>query len=474
MKCVSPFGLFVAQLTFLIGWFPSFAQADILQWEYVDPADPSLGKQQSTTLAPDGAGLAPGPGMNALDKDLTMAYLAGFDLTGADIYRATLTKADLTGSNLTDAILQWTNLTGADLSGTSLRHALFDNATMTDADLSEANLSGARLGQATLTGADLTGATIRGANLGQATQNGFTAEQLYSTGSYQAGDLTGIFLYQNDLSGWNFSGQDLTNASFGIPLFFSATLTGADLSGATIRGARFFGSTSFGFTAEQLYSTASYQVGDLVEVELPYCNLTGWDFSGQDLTGAILGGATLTGANLSGADARATRNLDSTGAITENLIHPDGHIAGLELAAGQALRVRDFSGETPIPIRVDEQMIVDAAAMLQMEFEDDQWGSTISFAPGVPISLGGTLTLQIDEDVSWPTLVGTSFPLFDWTGVTPTGTFDSIVFQEGTEWDSSDLYTTGEVILVRSIPEPSSPLLSMFGAGLLGVMWRRR
>jgi hypothetical protein len=30
--------------------------ADIFQWEYINPADPSDGKQQSTTLAPDGDG----------------------------------------------------------------------------------------------------------------------------------------------------------------------------------------------------------------------------------------------------------------------------------------------------------------------------------------------------------------------------------------------------------------------------------
>ena len=59
------------------------AQADIFQWEYINPADPSQGKQQSTTLAPDGAGVDAVPGANISDRNLTMAYLIRADLTDA-------------------------------------------------------------------------------------------------------------------------------------------------------------------------------------------------------------------------------------------------------------------------------------------------------------------------------------------------------------------------------------------------------
>ena len=37
------------------------ARANIFQWEYINPADPSQGKRQSTTLAPGGAGPSKGP-----------------------------------------------------------------------------------------------------------------------------------------------------------------------------------------------------------------------------------------------------------------------------------------------------------------------------------------------------------------------------------------------------------------------------
>ena len=58
------------------------AQADIFQWEYVNPADPSQGKQQSTTLAPGGAGVDAVPGVNLAWRNLTMATIRA-DLTGA-------------------------------------------------------------------------------------------------------------------------------------------------------------------------------------------------------------------------------------------------------------------------------------------------------------------------------------------------------------------------------------------------------
>src|SRR5262245_18727236 len=124
--------------------FAGSAQADIFQWEYINAADPSQGKQQSTTLCPNGAGVDAVPGANLEYRNLTMAYLI----------RANLVNA--TGN-------YGTNLTNAGLS-----HANLDNANFTDA---------------TLTGADFTGAQLRGANL---SNTKITLAQIYSTASYEA------------------------------------------------------------------------------------------------------------------------------------------------------------------------------------------------------------------------------------------------------------------------------------------------
>jgi uncharacterized protein YjbI with pentapeptide repeats len=91
-------------------------------------------------------------------------------------------------------------------------------------------LTGAAFGGATFTGANFSGAVIRDTQM--IFLIGFTAEQLYSTASYQTGDLSGVILSGNDLSGWNFAGTHLTDANFQ-----NATLTDADLSMADLRGA---------------------------------------------------------------------------------------------------------------------------------------------------------------------------------------------------------------------------------------------
>ena len=86
--------LVTASLATLLALFAPapVARADIFQWEYINPANPSLGKQQSTTLAPGGAGANAVPGANLSNRNLTMAYLIGADLstgiglTGGEIY----------------------------------------------------------------------------------------------------------------------------------------------------------------------------------------------------------------------------------------------------------------------------------------------------------------------------------------------------------------------------------------------------
>src|SRR5262245_7030306 len=80
--------------------FTAAARADIYQWEYINPADPSQGKRQSTKLAPDGDGADAVPGANLAFRNLTVAYLIGADLTGASAYYTNLTNADLNQANL--------------------------------------------------------------------------------------------------------------------------------------------------------------------------------------------------------------------------------------------------------------------------------------------------------------------------------------------------------------------------------------
>ena len=137
--------------------------------------------------------------------------------------------------------LQSNDLSGWDLSGQFLRKADFNFANATTADFSQADLTGARLMDTTLLDADLSNAIIKDALLNGTTALGFTKEQLYSSQlSHEGPGATG--LRRNDLSGWDFSGQNLTGASF-----WQSRVTATDLTNALVKGVTFEGTTELGF-----------------------------------------------------------------------------------------------------------------------------------------------------------------------------------------------------------------------------------
>src|SRR5439155_6720984 len=68
---------------------------------------------------------------------------------------------------------------------------------------------------------------------------------------------------------------------------------------------------------------------------------------------------------------------------------------------------------------------------------------TISFARGIPVALGGgILDLTFAAGIDPATQAGRTFDIFDWTGVTRSGSF---TVANSSAWDLSQLYTSGEV-----------------------------
>ena len=395
--------------------FASAARADIFQGEYINAADPSQGKRQSTTLAPDGAGVDPVTGAQLDYRDLTMAYLIGADLRDASAVRTNLTDADLSQSSLNNASFHAATLTDAGFTGAAVRGATFDQVrygglggaqvgtgltlaqlystasyqerdlrgiglgqnNLVSGDLRGQNLTNANFVGATLTDADFTGAEIAGASFDKdysvyaPSAVGITLAQLYATASYKKRDLSRVGFRYHDFTGGNFAGQKLTQADF-----YAATLTDADFTGADVRhanfviddsclvphsGCNFVGS---GLTLEQLYSTASYQAKDLSGIDLHRNGLSSGDFTGQNLTNADFSGAGLTDAGFTGAEVRgavfdgmtlthlySTANyqagdLSSVGVRNSNLA--GGNFAGQNLTnasfAGTTLTGADFTG----------------------------------------------------------------------------------------------------------------------------------
>jgi hypothetical protein len=113
-------------------------------------------------------------------------------------------------------------------------------------------------------------------------------------------------------------------------------------------------------------------------------------------------------------------------------------------------------------VTIDEHMAMAPGGTLRMMFEADAWDSTISFAPGIPVTLGGSLELTFAADVNLASQLGRTFDLFDWTGVTPVGAFS---VSSPYQWNLSNLYTTGEITLT-AIPEPCGLVLLSIAAVL--------
>jgi uncharacterized protein YjbI with pentapeptide repeats len=284
---------------------------------------------------------------------------------------------------------------------------------------------------------------------------------------------SGVFAVPNA----NLYGRDLTQA-------YSIN---ANLTNATVTGANF---CSTPITSSQLCSTANYQAGNLQGIELGNNNLSGWKFSGQNLSNAYLQYATLTKVNLTGAnlsnaylnaaDMRGDIGFSGTasGASTTNTILPNDAIQGLTLvstnSALSTLFVRNYGGKIPTPIPVQQNMTLTPSASLVLDFDASPWGSTISFDSSIPVTLGGYLELDLATEVNAAGLLGDTFRVFDWTGVNTSGQFASITSDVPTDysWDTSQLYTTGNVTLV---PEPGTiGLLVACAVGLAGFRLRRK
>ncbi len=297
-----------------------------------------------------------------------------------------------------------------------------------------------------------------------------------------------ISLAQN-LSGSNLMGADVRGAHLGAVTDYSYGCTRLSWGGCLNYGFKPNG-VSGGIDLAQLQTTASYQIHDLSGIDLTSVILVGATFAGYNLTNANLtnanltnaslrnanlSGAALDAADLSGADTRGATGLNSAGAIVANLIRPDGHVDGLDLAPGEMLVVRDFYGDPshgvmPLPITVDQHFAMGTGGTLQVVFESYAWDSTISFAAGIPVSLDGTLELMFADGKDLASQNGLTFQVFNWTGVSPTGAFAVV---SPYTWNLSNLYTTGEVTLT-AVPEPNTFFLFSFGLAAIFAARSRR
>ncbi len=206
----------------------------------------------------------------------------GADLHGADMHGLNLAGLDLSGANLNDANLVDANLTGANASGANLAGVELESAVLSGANLTKAKLDGANFGLADLTNAVLTSANLTNASLSDATITGASLKGAKLTGASGVaivGSPTALPAHWSVLAGYLIgpgAGTPLTNAALN-----NLNLTGVDFSGDNL-----------------LLATFSHS--NLTRAILTNANLAGVDFTNANLTKADLLGANVASAIFAG------------------------------------------------------------------------------------------------------------------------------------------------------------------------------
>ena len=289
-------------------------------------------------------GYVVGPGVN-----LTGANLTGFDFSGVNLTDATFTGATLTNANLTDATLNGVKSGGIQGTPQTLPtnykivngYIIGPGVNLTDADLTDFDFSGVNLTDANFTDATLNG-VISGGIQG-------TPQTLPTNYKIVNGYIVGprVNLSGADLTGFDFSGVNLTYAIFTNATLTNVNLSGADLNSfnfddANVTYATFRGVISGGIQGTPQTLPTNYKIvngyivgpgviltganlsngylsnADLSNADLSNADLSNTDFYNTNLKGANLGGVNLSGANLKGeglrisSDVRSARFMDLT------------------------------------------------------------------------------------------------------------------------------------------------------------------
>jgi hypothetical protein len=157
----------------------------------------------------------------------------------------------------------------------------------------------------------------------------------------------------------------------------------------------------------------------------------------------------------------------------ESAVLADGRV---EKLGPSPLVVRNYHGDSVIPVRLEG---MNPRGRLDIYFDTDSWRFPITFPSGA-ISLSGlTVGLSFASDlypffennIDSSQMIGRTFKIFDWTGVTLLDQFAAVNGMPY-EWDTSRLYTDGTVTLI-AVPEPSMLMTFLVGLAIAASKSRR-
>lgn len=280
-----------------------------------------------------------------------------------------------------------------------------------------------------------------------------STDQLYSTKSYQDGDLQGIKFFAEkrlvfykynfsslNMKGASFSGgefrntsfanSDLSNAVFKSCRFLESVsfrgsiLTGADFSrstdlrevdfsGATINNANFqhnvvyYDPSDIGaITKEQIYSTKSYKEKNLSGIKLiGNINMSGWNLRGQNLMNSSLNlngeQASMQNTDFSYADLRGAdmeRN-NADGYIVRNTIMQDGGIHNFSMnSSSDNFSIRKYllpeEGGEMISAKFIDDSVITGGAILTFEN-----GSEVEIVDGKTLTVNDGSGIFVETDI---------------------------------------------------------------------------
>ena len=312
--------------------------------------------------------------------DLSGAHFSNANLQQATFYQVDLSRVDfhdakisgvtfdqVTGLNA-EQIYSTRSYANKSLGGFGIREVALSDIDFSDQHLVRASFRNSDLSRANFRGADLSGSSFQDSDIGQGDfseaniqattffgRSKITSSMLYSTASYQSGDLTGIRLFDQDMSGWQLNGKNLAaarfdrsdndganyaNANLSDAWFEESSVRNVDFSGADLTDIRFDRITSFqnanfnnaiireayfsggNLSYEQLASTKSFAERDLYGIELNGTNLARGNFDNHKLNNATIIDANLSNssfrdANLTGAAIIRSRiaGADFEGAV---------------------------------------------------------------------------------------------------------------------------------------------------------------